>query len=964
MVAPLVEPALADLAARLAAVPDLSAVERSAVATGAAATVRKVVWAGVSRAVLLELHAARLAGTLRGDDPAARWRDWVDRLARPGSWQALAEHYPELPRRVSVVVAHRCRAALAAARRFGRDRPALTALLGAAPGELRTVDFGAGDSHRGGQTVTIMRTDAGPLVYKPRPVEADRVLAGLLAELLPEPDSHRIRVPTTLPRQDGSGAYGWAEYVAHRYCSGETELVTFYRNLGHWLAVMRLLGGSDLHAENVIASGPVPVVVDSETLFAPHRADHSSGYGGAVDLAADRIGQSVLRTGLLPGRGALLGWRGVDPSAAGFLPGQQPAVRVPVIEGPGSDRARMGTAAAMPASHANHPSPTPELGRYWEHVVDGFTELTDQVRARDDAGELAPLLEPFADCTVRVLVRDTATYATLARMLWHPTSLHRPAQARDRARELLVRQARRAPLAPADPAVVDAELAELADGDIPVFLTTPRSGELVGPGGVRFGAPEDLIRTALWRFRRTDPATDRQVVRAALVAAYLNDGDTVEPARPQASGTVRSGDLERRRRAQVALVVRRLWDTAVCADDGTATWIAPTRDPNGWAVRPSPPDLYNGGVGVAVLLAAYLREVDAGRAEPVAGLADLLGGVLRTQRLTDEQQHADRTEAVEAGIRPRPETPGGYLGLGSRIWGWLLLHRLGAVDAVEAVDRAERLAAQVPSSVVVDDTYDLLAGMAGAVVPLLRLGEWSGRYRWTELAGEIGRRLRAAAQWSDEGAWWAGRSFPDGVGGLSHGVTGVGWALARLAAVTDDADLRGVAEAAFAWEEARYDPRQGAWQDVRSPGEQRFPAAWCHGAVGIGVAAADLMARGHAGQADVLGRAAHHTRLAGFGLNHTLCHGVVSAWEVLERAGAAGAGRSDADGEAVVAQILTSFEDNGPVAGFSVDVVPPGLFPGLGGIGYQLLRMHPDSGLPSVLLPDPGPPPAGGVDDV
>ena len=35
------------------------------------------------------------------------------------------------------------------------------------------------------------------------------------------------------------------------------------------LSLMRLLSGSDLHAENLIAHGPHPVVVDCETLFTP-----------------------------------------------------------------------------------------------------------------------------------------------------------------------------------------------------------------------------------------------------------------------------------------------------------------------------------------------------------------------------------------------------------------------------------------------------------------------------------------------------------------------------------------------------------------------------------------------------------------------------------------------------------------------------------------------------------------------
>jgi lantibiotic modifying enzyme len=47
--------------------------------------------------------------------------------------------------------------------------------------------------------------------------------------------------------------------------------------------------------------------------------------------------------------------------------------------------------------------------------------------------------------------------------------------------------------------------------------------------------------------------------------------------------------------------------------------------------------------------------------------------------------------------------------------------------------------------------------------------------------------------------------------------------------------------------------------------------------------------------------------------------------------------------------LLTSLEDNGPSCGLTRDAFAPGLMPGLGGIAYQLLRMHPDHELPSLL---------------
>lgn len=957
MLGRLVRPALAELAAQLRSLGTLSAGEPEAVRAGAAAAVREAVWQRVDRVVVLELNAARLTGRFTAVDSRARWEEWVTGLEQPGGWEALATPYPRLLPRLRQVVDHRCAAALTLARRFGRDRADLPALLGAGPGELREVTFGAGDSHHGGHTVTLLRCDAGRLVYKPRPLETDANLATLLPRLLPaEPERSRIRVPAVLTRHDHHGGYGWAAHVAHRYCAGIDELRCFYRGLGHWLAVMRMLGGSDLHFENVVAAGPVPVLVDCETLFTPHRATEASGYGAAVDLAADRVRQSVLRTGLLPGRGAALGWRGADWSAAGGLPGEQPAVEVATIVDLGTDRARLAMAYGSPLPGPNHPSPAPDLSKYWPVLIDGFTELNAELCDRDRAGELAPLLAGFADCLVRVVVRDTASYAALERMLWHPRSLHEPEPAIARAADLLARQARNLTGVPDAPAVIDAEIAELLTGDVPTFVTTPASGVLTGPGGTRWGHPEDLVAAALDNWRAAAPAIDRQVVQAALVGAYLNVELAASLRRVQVT-RIRGGSLDRRRRAQAAAILQRLSATAVRGGDGTVTWVAPGLDVTGWAVRPLGPDFYDGQAGVAVLLAAYQREVADDRAEEVPGLAELLTAAVATLRLADDQQERDRAKAAQALIRVRPNPAGGYLGLGSRIWGWLLLHDLGAIGAAEAIRRAEALAALLPEAVEADESWDLLSGAAGSLVPLLRLSERTGAGRWRDLAREIGHRLREVAAQSTDGAYWPSRAYPEGIGGMSHGVTGFGWALGRLATATGDAALGGLADAAFAREETYYDPRREGWVDARIP--EGVAIAWCHGSVGIGIAAADLLANHPDGREeslrDVLHRAARATWPGGFGSTHTLCHGDMSAWEVLDRAWAAGLGPPGVDRDRVIAQILTSLEDHGPAAGLTRDVFTPALMSGLGGVAYQLLRMHPESRLPSVLLPDPGP---------
>ncbi|GIJ73715.1 type 2 lanthipeptide synthetase LanM family protein [Virgisporangium ochraceum] len=940
----LVTPSLAHLATRLGSVNGMTGAERDVVHTAAASALQDALQLRTNRVLLVELHAARLSGRLTADDATARWRQWQELAAGRGFWESLSEHYPTLLDRLARMVGNRCDAAFAFARRFAADRPAIAGLVGTDPGELVEVEFGAGDSHRGGQTVALVRCSGARLVYKPRSVAVDVALDRFLAGFLTGPD--RIRVPAVVV---GDG-YGWAAHVEHRYCADDAELHTFYRNLGHWLAVMRLLGGSDLHAENLVAAGPVPVVVDCETLFTPPPPERPSGYGLATDRAGALVGNTVLGTGLLPGRGLGLGWRGIDMSAIGSLPGQQPTSRLPVIVDDGTDLARMGYADVPAPTALNHPSPKPVLGRFWDDVVTGFEELTGRLRGLDTDGRLD--LTGFADVPIRVVLRSTESYAEVGRMLWHPRSLHDEPAARRHAADLLARQAANAPGRPDDPVVIDAEVADLLVADVPMFTTTPGDGRMDGPGGTVWGDARDLVGVALDRWRATDVALERLVIRSAMVSAYLNEGWLPEQRRLTPS-TVRADDLDRRRRAAAHGIVRDVVDSAIHAEDGTVTWIAAGLAATGWAVLPLALDMYAGSPGVAVLLAAYAREMARGRADPVEEVPRLLEQVLHTMRTAETQWVADRARVRQA----RPESPGGYVGVGSRIWGWLLLGRLGAVDRAEALRRAGDLLVEVPGTLS-DDAIDLMHGMAGTVVPLMRLHEGTGSAEALALAVTIGERLTAAATVRDGLAWWTtSPMLPEGIGGLAHGATGISWALARLAAVTGDARAREVAAMGFDYEETLYEPGIGGWRDLRTP--DVTVAAWCHGAGGIGVVAADLMRTGFGDGdrwRDVLRRAGEACRSHGTGWNHTICHGDLGAWEVMRLALDGGVGPDGVNVPGLSAFVLSGLEKYGPVSGFARDVFTPGLLPGLGGVAYQLLRMHPDSDLPSVMLPDPGAP--------
>jgi lantibiotic modifying enzyme len=92
------------------------------------------------------------------------------------------------------------------------------------------------------------------------------------------------------------------------------------------------------------------------------------------------------------------------------------------------------------------------------------------------------------------------------------------------------------------------------------------------------------------------------------------------------------------------------------------------------------------------------------------------------------------------------------------------------------------------------------------------------------------------------------------------------------------------------------------------------------------------------------------TVTAGFGGNHSLCHGDLGNLEFLDAAGAVlNDPAIDRISRNVVTSVLPDIASGGWRCGTPYGVESPGLMTGLAGIGYGLLRLA-DPQTPSVLL--------------
>jgi type 2 lantibiotic biosynthesis protein LanM len=915
--------ARAALAQRLASIAGLDTDESALISSAADEALRHSGRLKLSRVLLLELHAADRCGQLTAQSEVERYAQFIDYALQAEFAAHLGRRYPSLHARLQQSLDQQANAISTLAARFAGDRARLAPLLGRPAGRLTALRIGQGDLHAGGQAVARLSLEGGEVMYKPRSLRVDTVLDGFLQRVFGEQHA-RIRVPDVLDRGD----YGWAAFIEHRYCEGEAELTAFYRGLGHWLAVLRLLGGIDIHHENLIAAGPVPVVIDAESLFAAIPKPAAAGCGQAHDAAQALIAGSVLRSGILPFRSSDNGFDGADLSAAGALPQQQPKIQVPVIVEAGTTAARLAMVETDISHAQNHPSAQPQASTYWHQIGAGFLAASDRLRELDAQGLLATWLREFEGCPVRDLRLPTQAYVEIGRMLWHPASLHDEPKAIERARELFARHAAITPVTPSTAQEIDAQIDDLRYGDIPVFVAP------VTPGQIHAALAD-------WRAMRID--LEALTIRTALVTIELNRPGAFSGAGDERlcpASSTRADRLDARRRKLAAEALERLLQLAIAGADGSITWLTPEATHSGGFVQPLEGDLYFGLGGVAVALAGYFHEVAQDRAHPVAGAEQALNGALHTLM------------AHEAAHPPR--NVGGFAGYGAQIWTWLSLSDLLQRPAL--LERAQASGLALEARGFDDrDGLDVIDGVAGVVVPLLALAEATGDARWLALAARAARQLEKTAVIDALGAHWIS-AFEHPIGGFSHGATGMGWALARLAmsAAGSQADrLRWgrLADAAFAFEDSLYDTSCGNWIDRRYPAIKKSHDTWCNGSVGIGLASADLYARGGAAQHLQRLRRALAAARGKWGISHTLCHGDFSLWELHRRAAALDPADGGEDLTQAAAQVISSIEEHGGIiTGRARAAFTPGLMNGLAGAIHGLCRLHLACTLPSPLL--------------
>ena len=893
----------------------------------------------ISRTLVLELNVARLQGDLIGETPEARFQDFCQRLRRPEVALAIWQEYPVLARQVLMRIDHWRAANLEFLQRLGNDWEAIKRQFcqGRDPGKLIALGGGAGDKHRAGRSVIIAHFASGfRLVYKPRSLAVDQHFQALLSWLNQRGDHPPFATLEILDR----AAYGWVEYVASAECQSVAEVDRFYQRQGGYLALLYILEAIDFHYENIIAAGEQPMLIDLEALFHPRSAVASP------DLAAETLGQSVLRISLLPQRlWAAEGSEGVDFSGLGMLPNQLTPEVVPQWQQHDTDEMHLVKKQMVIPTGQNRPrlqGAAVNILDFAESILQGFSAIY-RLLQQHRTELLAPdgPLARFAQVEIRVVLRPTEGYFRLLEESFHPDVL-RDALDRERLFDNLWLGVRSEP---ALTTVIPAERADLFNGDIPVFTTQPGSRHLWTSNGQRLDnffaeTGQALVDQRLQKMNQADLQQQSWFIRAALTALAMTEDRAHHPTYSfQESGSAATSDNFL---AAAQAVGDRLLALALRGQSG-ATWLGLRSDRDYWALEPLGLDLYDGSLGPMLFLA-------------------YLGAVSGKQQYSDLAHDAFQACQAQLAQQQANISLGGFTGLGGIIY--VLSHLATLWSRPDLLDQAESLAIQSASLIEQDQLYDLIGGGAGFIGGLLCLYRARPAAQTLALAIRCGDHLLAEAQRLPHGLGWSPSSEDaPPLTGFSHGAAGIAWALVTLATASGEERFLQAARQAIAYERYHFVPEVSNWADLRrNPSSAtpqndalRFGTTWCHGAPGIGLAR--LYCLPHLADPAFeteIEAAVTATLAAGFGQSHALCHGDLGNLEFLHLAGM----RLDQPQlqqrvDRIAAGVLDSIHDQGWLCSLPLGAETPGFMVGLSGIGYGLLRLVAPSTLPSVLALEP-----------
>ena len=801
------------------------------------------------------------------------------------------------------------------------------------------------DPHNFGHSVQILTfEDQTKLVYKPKDLRLDVAWHDLIVTFnasLPPSDLKPVKAIAC-------HEYGWTEFIDHTSCESAQDIELFYRRSGAWLAVFHLFASSDMHYENILAHGAHPVPIDLEMILqaSSPEAEQETPETAALIEANRSVMNSVLMVGMLPTYAKSLNNKIFD---AGGLNAVKRSATVGVWKNVNTDGMRWMQVPSNASVTPNIPhikGQYAQIGDYLPAFIEGFEQYSHFLLKQRDAMGVTTMLNSFKNLPVRKVIRNTRFYYMLLQRLKDHRNMGdgvtwgAQAEFLSRLADWDVKDDLLWPLQ-------EAERIALLNLNVPHFVS-PSDKDMVSAitgHQTQTNATPGLER-AIERFTKWSTVEiQKQVEIIKLSTSFVKKSSTAAEDKYLFKRKIKQSTQSLDSTSLAAEATRI---AATIAQHGTikdksAAWVGLDwlGDSEVGQLVTLGPDLYNGASGLALFLAAHARYANDSFSRELAVKA------LASTRLQIAQPSAARW-ARGLGI-------GGASGLGSIVYALTVTSALLAEPSLlkDALKVSNLFSNEL---IAADRSLDVIAGSAGGILGLLALYRKTQSQEVLAKAIACGEHLLRQPRLGETGkrSWVVLGISESLLTGFSHGAAGFAYALSSLAKVSGREDFELAAQECTAYEDSCYNKDLYNWPDLRLAHATVFPSQWCHGAIGIGLA---RVASSRVGNAKVetiasdINHAVQNTTVNWPQFNDTLCCGTLGTIEFLAEASEllnqpALGHLSDQR----LAQIIANRHEQGNyVWNAGSTAFNLGLFRGLSGVGYTILRKL-DPQLPNILI--------------
>ncbi len=820
-----------------------------------------------------------------------------------------------------------------------------------------SVRTGLSDPHNQNRTVISLQFSTGlQLVYKPRNLALAKSFFNLLAWF----NEHTELLSFKTLKVLSEGTHGWVEYVTHFPCQDHPMLDRYYKRTGMLLCLIYLLDGTDFHLENIIAHGEYPLLIDTETLLHHHFTYPEDEEDNARSLAEIHLNRSVLRTDFLPRWHWGEGEQRYDVSGIGGMSEPEISIRSLKWQQVNTNNMRLEYSSNPIKSNANLPSLSGSsitAQNYIQHIATGFEEM--YLKLLENRAALLAVDGPivkFKSHEVRLIFRNTKVYGGILNNTLQPKYL-RAGIDRSIEIDVLSRAYLGTEEKPAYWAILQAEQVAIERLDVPLITGSADSDVLVTKlnktiHNYLLEPSYESVQRRLQKLNREEMVYQMELIAVLLDVRFAATNNSSNKHPHQHDADIEITYTEKALTQRAIVIAEMLKQKAIVSRDGRmASWIGLKYVPEAACsqIVPLRDNLHSGASGVALFLAAIAKVTNR---EDLRTLA--LQGLQPLCRRLEAQNKLDRTALTQTGI-------GGVMGFGSMVYALVKISQF--LEEPTLLEVAREVATHITTEQITrDQQFDVMDGVAGALLGLLALYEQSGEIDIlckAKACGEHLLRNRVASQ-SGLRAWITVGTKP--LSGFSHGVAGIAYALLRLYSITNERCLLEAAEEAIAYENSLYCTEVKNWhyllQDQTSSSGSVFRTAWCHGAPGIGLARlGGLTIYDTTSVREDISVALQTTKQVGLTEFDNLCCGNLGRTELFLVAAEQLSQPELLDfARTHVTAVLNREEQAGS---FFLPHRPPGpnqnlfqwgFFHGLSGIGYELLRIACPEQLPSVLL--------------